>query len=193
MNVDGTDYEAATPGTGNWSVDPHPKWVVHPADSQLIYRVQINEPGSQNELYRSTNGGTNWESIFTYGWVGRTESGLSNVTLTSDPNILYADWYPNWEGSSIAASSDTGDTWATLPRIPGYKLTGIYPNPHEPLRFMFSSHGVGFWQGEVVLPGDITRLESPGWYHVDLYDFAELAKDWLHCTDPNNPSCDSYW
>jgi hypothetical protein len=194
VNVDGTDYEAATPGNGNWSVDPHPDWVVHPADSQLIYRVQINETGSQNELYRSTDGGATWpeppNAIFTYGWVGKDESGLTNVTLTSDPNVLYVDWYPNWEGSSIAISTDTGDTWTPLPRIPGYHLMGIYPNPQEPTRFIFSSSGVGFWQGEVVLPGDITLFELPGWYHVDLFDFAEMAEDWLDCTDPAVPNCD---
>lgn len=47
--------------------------------------------------------------------------------------------------------------------------------------------------GTVYLPGDISGPYGERDCHVDFYDFAKIAANWVLCSDPADSSCDVNW
>lgn len=107
---------------------------IHPTNPDLVYVAALGHawgPNAERGLYRSCNGGKNWEKV-----LFRSEHAGA-IDLSMDPNnprILYVSF---WEaqrtpyslnsggpGSSLYKSTDGGDTWAELTNKPGLP-TGV--------------------------------------------------------------------
>lgn len=98
--------------------------VVHPTESDIVYVAASGHEWTNNEergLYRTTDGGRNWEKILDRG----EQTGAIDLVMDpSNPNTLYAatwqrirdkwndprnePWYSN---SAVLKSTDGGDTW----------------------------------------------------------------------------------
>ncbi len=103
---------------------------VHPRDPDLVYLAAMGHrfgPNGERGVYRSRDGGRNWERVLFHGpTVGAVDLAMD----MTNPRILYAAlWeaqrYP-WgfasggPGSSIYKTTDGGDTWTNLSERPGF-------------------------------------------------------------------------
>jgi photosystem II stability/assembly factor-like uncharacterized protein len=98
--------------------------LVDPRDSKRIFVTALGKlytPGGQRGIFRSTDGGENWEQVLAGGeWTGVVDL----VMKPDDPDTLYAaawdrkrrpwDFTEGGNGSAIYKSSDGGDTWSHL-------------------------------------------------------------------------------
>ncbi|HVB65146.1 MAG TPA: glycosyl hydrolase, partial [Nitrolancea sp.] len=107
---------------------------IHPSNPDLVYVAALGHvwgPNSERGVYRSKDGGQNWEQI-----LFRSEKAGA-IDLSMDPHnprVLYATtWeaqrYPyklnsGGEGSGIFKSTDGGDSWTEITRNPGLP-TGV--------------------------------------------------------------------
>ena len=102
---------------------------VHPRNPDLVYVAALGHafgPNSDRGIFRSRNGGENWEKI-----LFRTEkAGAVDLAMDpNNPNILYAaiwETYRNFwvlssggPDSSLYRSTDGGDTWSEITDKPG--------------------------------------------------------------------------
>ncbi len=175
---------------------------IHPEDSQILYAGSMGLPFSRNDtrgLYRSMNGGLDWEKIFYVS----DSTGVTDVLISpEDPDILFVstwDRVRNYReslltgvGSGIYRSTDNGANWAKAEGIPDTALcrTGITICKNQPhfvyaitvdterhLSAIYRSDNNGESFSEV--PTDQLRIEEPlggfGWY------FGKIE------VDPNDP------
>lgn len=98
--------------------------LIDPNDSERIYVAALGKlytPGGQRGIFRSTDGGKNWQQILKGGdWTGV----IDLVFKPDDPKTLYAsswdrkrrpwDFTEGGSGSAIYKSIDGGDTWSRL-------------------------------------------------------------------------------
>lgn len=97
---------------------------VHPTDPNLVYAAVIGNPFVPNEdrgLYRSRDGGKNWERILYIS----TKTGVVDLAMDAvSPRVLYAAAWTGqrkpWtivsgsEEGALYKSTDGGDTWLKL-------------------------------------------------------------------------------
>ena len=87
--------------------------VVAPSNGNYIYA------GTDHNIYRTTNGGTNWGMI-SLGLPGNTYTGIA-VSAT-DPNVVWVTMSGYTSGQKVYATRDGGTTWTnisgTLPNVP---------------------------------------------------------------------------
>ncbi|MCI0445976.1 glycosyl hydrolase, partial [bacterium] len=97
---------------------------IHPTDPNLVYVAVIGNPWVPNEergLYRSKDGGENWERILNIS----PKTGFADLVMDSkNPRVLYASaWTAQrkpWtiisgsDESGLYKTSDGGDTWTEL-------------------------------------------------------------------------------
>ncbi|HEY7160846.1 MAG TPA: glycosyl hydrolase, partial [Acidobacteriota bacterium] len=97
---------------------------IHPADPNLVYVAVIGNPWVPNEergLYRSKDGGANWEKILNIS----PKTGFADLAMDAkNPKVLYASaWTAQrkpWtiisgsDESGLYKTSDGGDTWTKL-------------------------------------------------------------------------------
>ena len=97
---------------------------IHPANPDLVYVAALGnafKPNEERGIFRSTDGGENWEHILHKG----QDAGAADLSLdTSNPRILYAAiWEARrsfWNMSSggnesgLYRSTDGGDTWTEV-------------------------------------------------------------------------------
>ncbi len=97
---------------------------IHPTDPNLVYVVVIGNPWVPNEergLYRSKDGGENWEKILNIS----PKTGFADLAMDlNNPRVLYASaWTAQrkpWtiisgsEESALYKTSDGGNTWRIL-------------------------------------------------------------------------------
>src|SRR5688572_30444175 len=122
---------------------------VHPRNSDVVYVAALGHlfgPNEQRGIFRSKDGGKNWERVLQRG----NKAGAMDLTFDpTNPNILYAGF---WEvhrkpwtlesggpGGGIFKSTDGGDTWNELTRSPGLPKglvgkVGITVSPANPDR-----------------------------------------------------------
>ncbi|HLG14841.1 MAG TPA: glycosyl hydrolase [Blastocatellia bacterium] len=106
-----------------------PRVRVHPRNPDLVYIAALGHiwgPNDQRGVFRSKDGGRNWERIL----FRSNKAGASDLILDpTNPNTIYAGF---WEvsrapwtlesggpGGGIFKSTDGGDTWNELTRNPG--------------------------------------------------------------------------
>ena len=102
---------------------------IHPTDPNTVYvgvQGQIAAPNPERGVYRSRDGGKNWEQVLKVS----PDTGVSEMVMDpNNPRILYAamwnhgrkPWYVHSGGTDggIYKTTDGGDTWT--------KLTGGLP------------------------------------------------------------------
>lgn len=97
---------------------------LHPEDPDIIYTAAMGNlwgPNPERGLYRSRDGGENWEKIL---YIDEDTGVVDAAVDPEDPDILYAAAYQRRRrpygfhgggpGSGLFKSTDGGDTWAEL-------------------------------------------------------------------------------
>ncbi|MEZ4661065.1 MAG: glycosyl hydrolase [Caldilineaceae bacterium] len=109
---------------------------IHPKNPDHVYVAALGHafgPNDERGLYRSTDGGANWQKIL----FKSAKAGVVDVSFDPhNPQVIYASvWETHrnfWELSSGGAdsglwkSTDGGDTWSDISRAKGLPQSGIY-------------------------------------------------------------------
>ena len=163
---------------------------IHPSDPDLVYVAAQGSPFSptpERGIYRSTDGGENWELVLHVD----ENTGASDLAMDrTNPRILYASmwdhdrepWYirSGGPGSGFWKSTDGGDTWeeinAGLPETMG--KTAIDVSPADPDRVWAlveagedvdgvyrSDDGGKSW----ALVSSERQLRGRAWYYIEIY------------------------
>lgn len=164
---------------------------IHPRDPQTVYVAAMGHlfgPSDQRGLFRSRDGGANWERVLFVD----ADTGCVDVAMDpTNPRILYASFWQvrrtPWSlesggpGSSLWKSTDGGDTWVDLSRMPGMPggtlgINCMTVSPIDPDRVwaiieadeggVFRSDDAGeTWQRT----SDDRNLRQRAWYYTRIY------------------------
>lgn len=101
--------------------------VVHPTNENIVYAAALGHLYSENDergLYRSTNGGRNWEQVLAPEVENRTIGVVDVAMDPENPNTLYAASYDKVRlpftfdlggpGSRLYKTTDGGDNWIQI-------------------------------------------------------------------------------
>ena len=120
---------------------------IHPKNPDLVYAAVLGHlfgPNKERGVYRSRDGGRNWERIL---FVNENAGAVDLVMDPTNPRILYAGTWrvrrtpysleSGGAGSGLWKSTDGGDTWAELTRNPGLPkgtigIVGVTVSPTNP-------------------------------------------------------------
>jgi photosystem II stability/assembly factor-like uncharacterized protein len=170
---------------------------VHPRNPDIVFVAALGHtfgPNEQRGIFRSKDGGKNWEKIF----YRSEKAGASDLIMDpTNPNILYAGFWEVYRkpwtlesggpGGGVFKSTDGGDTWQELTRNPGLPRTmvgkvGITVSAANPDRLwaiveaddggVFRSDNAGRTWTKV---NEERRLRQRAWYYTRIY------------ADPKNP------
>src|SRR5699024_10382336 len=96
-----------------------------PEDENVIYKVNENAI-SQFLVYKSVDGGENWENITT-----GVEKPYAMLVHPADPERIYISYW-SLAGSGILTSEDAGETWTEISRDePAQDIVGDPDNPDK--------------------------------------------------------------
>ncbi|MEM1120333.1 MAG: T9SS type A sorting domain-containing protein [Bacteroidota bacterium] len=168
------------------------KILVHPTNNQTLYVGSMGfpfEPNDQKGLYKTTDGGKNWEQILFLGGI----TGVIDVVFDqNNPNILYAAGWDrlrnnrisetSGQGAKIYKSVDGGESWEQLTgglpqsdqsRI-GLATTSegviaVYTNPDHQFEGLFSTVDDGASWQKIPTDDDTSGFNTAlfggfGWY-----------------------------
>ncbi len=126
-----------------------PRIRIHPGNPDLVYAAVLGDiyrPGSDRGVYRSRDGGRNWERIL----FANDHAGAVDLVMDpTNPRILYASTWrirrtpysleSGGDGSLLWKSTDGGDTWSALSGNPGWPqdtvgIIGVTVSPVRPDR-----------------------------------------------------------
>jgi photosystem II stability/assembly factor-like uncharacterized protein len=167
-----------------------PRIRVHPDDPDLVYAAVLGHLFGPNEMrgvYRSRDGGKNWERIL---FANRNAGAVDLILDPTNPRILYATTWrvrrspysleSGGEGSGLWKSKDGGDTWINISRKPGLPkgtlgIIGITVSPSNPENLyaiveaekggVFRSRDGGeTWE----LTSDNRSLRQRAWYYTRI-------------------------
>ncbi|MGI9201997.1 MAG: WD40/YVTN/BNR-like repeat-containing protein [Woeseiaceae bacterium] len=162
---------------------------IHPTDPNLVYvavQGQIWAPNPERGVYRSKDGGENWELVLSVN----PDTGATDITMDpTNPRVLYAGmWHHGrkpWfiksggDGGGIYKSLDGGDSWKQLegglPELIG--KTGIAVSADNPAR-VYAMIEAGPGEGGVWRSDDYgsswelvnghRALWSRAWYYIHI-------------------------
>lgn len=164
---------------------------IHPRDPDTVYVAAMGHlfgPNDERGLYRSRDGGANWERVLFVD----ADTGCVDVAMDpTNPRILYASFWQvrrtPWSlesggpGSSLWKSIDGGDTWVDLSRRPGMPsgtlgINCMTVSPLDPDRVwaiieadeggVFRSDDAGeTW----IRTSDDRNLRQRAWYYTRIY------------------------
>lgn len=124
-----------------------PRIRVHPRNSDWVYAAALGHlygPNEQRGVFRSTDGGENWERVL---YVDENVGAVDLVLDPTNPRILYASTWrvirrpysleSGGEGSSLWKSTDGGDSWVSLKENKGlpkgvWGISGITVSASNP-------------------------------------------------------------
>ena len=173
---------------------------IHPQDPDIVYVAALGHafgPNDARGVYRSTDGGANWERVLHVS----DKAGAVDVTLdVTNPRIIYASiWQVHrhfWElisggpDSGLWKSTDGGDSWTDISRNPGLPQEGLLGkigvsvSPARPNRLWAIVEAEGDKSG-------VYRSDDRGanWEHLtDNRDLLNRPWYYLHIfADPQDP------
>ncbi|CAN5470613.1 hypothetical protein BH20ACI3_BH20ACI3_19940 [soil metagenome] len=164
---------------------------VHPRSPDVVYVAALGHlfgPNEQRGIFRSKDGGKNWERVLQRG----DKAGAIDLTFDpTNPNILYAGFWEVYRkpwtfesggpGGGIFKSTDGGDTWNEITRNPGLPKgivgkIGVTVSPANPDRIwaiveaedggVFRSDNAGRTWAKV---NEERRLRQRAWYYTRIY------------------------
>ncbi len=162
---------------------------VHPSDPDLVYVAVQGSPYGANEergLYRSTDGGDNWEHIL---YVDEN-SGASDLSMDmTNPRIMYAAFWDHrrlpWQvqsggpGSGLWKSNDGGDNWHPiengLPELMGKTSIDVSrANPDRVFAIIEADPDGGIYRSDDKgdsweLVSDNWSARARAWYYIEIY------------------------
>ncbi|NNK63660.1 MAG: glycosyl hydrolase [Gemmatimonadetes bacterium] len=162
---------------------------VHPDDPDVVYVAAQGAPYGANEergIYRSTDGGANWEKIL---YVDEN-TGASDLAMDmTNPRILYAAFWEHrrlpWqvrsggEGSGLWKSVDGGDSWSPidddLPDMMGKTAIDVSrADPDRLYAIVEADPGGGVFRSDDAgeswtLTTDNWTLRARAWYYIEIY------------------------
>lgn len=164
---------------------------VHPRNSEIVYVAALGHIFGSNEqrgVFRSKDGGKNWEKVL---YRGDKAGAIDLIFDPTNPNILYAGFWEVYRkpwtlesggpGGGIFKSTDGGDTWIELTRNQGLPKgivgkVGITVSPANPDRIwaiveaedggVFRSDNAGRTWTKV---NEERRLRQRAWYYTRIY------------------------
>lgn len=168
-----------------------PRIRVHPKNADLVYVAALGHlygPNKQRGVFRSKDGGKNWEHILHVS----DEAGAVDLLLDpNNPRIIYATLWKvkrtPWSldsggpGSGLWKSSDGGDTWQEIMRHPGLPqgtigIIGVAVSPVDSERVwaiveaeeggVFRSDNGGASWSRINQSND---LRQRAWYYTRIY------------------------
>ena len=168
-----------------------PRIVVHPTDPNIVYVAALGHlygPNQQRGVFRSTDGGENWERIL---FVNDEAGAVDLVIDPANPRVLFASTWKikrtpyslesGGEGSGIWKSVDGGDNWTEItgnPGLPGgtIGISGIAVSPVDSNRVWAiieaaeggvfrSDNGGDTWRRI----NEDRNLRQRAWYYTRIY------------------------
>jgi photosystem II stability/assembly factor-like uncharacterized protein len=161
---------------------------VHPRDPDLVYVAAQGNPYVASEergIYRSTDGGRNWEKVL----AGDPRTGASDLAMdVTNPRVLYAGFWEHqrlpWKvtsggpGSGVFKSTDGGDTWKRLEKgLPeAMGKVAVAASPARPGRVwaMVEAEEGGLYRSDdggesFTLVNSERVLRARAWYYIHVY------------------------
>ncbi|MGZ8846665.1 MAG: WD40/YVTN/BNR-like repeat-containing protein [Pyrinomonadaceae bacterium] len=168
-----------------------PRIRVHPKNPDIVYVAALGHvwgPNDQRGIFRSKDGGKNWEKVFSRG----AKAGAIDLIIDpTNPSVLYAGFWEVYRkpwtlesggaGGGIFKSTDGGDTWTELTRNPGMPRAvvgkvGITVSPANPERVWAiveaedggvfrSDNGGRTW----TRTNEQRNLRQRAWYYTRIY------------------------
>jgi photosystem II stability/assembly factor-like uncharacterized protein len=168
-----------------------PRIRVHPQNPDLVYAAVLGHLYGPNEMrgvYRSKDGGKNWERIL---FANRNAGAIDLILDPTNPRIIYASTWrvrrtpysleSGGQGSGLWKSTDGGDTWINLSRNKGLPegtlgIIGITVSPSNPNNLyaiveaekggVFRSRDAGeTWE----ITSEDRSLRQRAWYYTRIY------------------------
>lgn len=173
--------------------------VIHPKDPELVYASCLGHlygPNEMRGIYRSKDGGKNWERIL---FINNEVGTVDIVMDPTNPRVLYAAAWrvirtpysleSGGEGSGLWKSTDGGNTWKNLTSKKGLPKgiigkVGVAVSPLNPKRVYAiieaeeggvfrSDNGGETWRKM----NDDRNLRQRAWYYTRIYaDTKDLDK-----------------
>ncbi|WP_367390112.1 glycosyl hydrolase [Lewinella sp. LCG006] len=168
-----------------------PRIRIHPKNPDLVYAAVLGDlfkPSAERGVYRSKDGGQNWEKIL----FANEDAGAVDLLLDpNNPRILYASTWrirrtpysleSGGEGSALWKSTDGGDTWTNISAnkgLPGgaWGISGVAVSPVNSNRVwaIIENEKGGVYRSED--GGDNWRkvnddraLRQRAWYYSRIY------------------------
>lgn len=168
-----------------------PRIRIHPKNPELVYAAALGHlfgPNAERGVYRSKDGGTNWERIlFVNNDVGAVDLAMD----ATNPRILFATMWrvrrtpyelsSGGEGSGLWKSTDGGDTWKDISKNEGLPkgtlgIIGVTVSPANPNRVwaIFEAQDGGVFRSDDggekwVKLNDERKLRQRAWYYTRIY------------------------
>ncbi|NIR51609.1 glycosyl hydrolase [candidate division KSB1 bacterium] len=168
-----------------------PRIRIHPKNPDLVYAAVLGHlfgPNEERGVYRSRDGGQNWERILFVS----NEAGAVDLAMDpTNPRILFASFWrikrtpysleSGGTGSSIWKSTDGGDTWEEITSNEGLPqgvigISGLTISPVNPNRIwaiIEAKHGGVFRSedgGETWRKvNEERKLRQRAWYYTRIY------------------------
>lgn len=169
-----------------------PRIAVDPRNHEIVYAAvlgDIYKPSQERGVYKSTDGGTNWERIL----FANENAGAVDFTLDpNNPRIMYASTWnvrrtpyslsSGGEGSALWKSTDNGKTWKEISKNKGFPsdtlgIIGVTVSPINSERVWAivenkekggvyrSDDGGDSW----TLINSERKLRQRAWYYTRIY------------------------